>query len=166
MPYRTSAKPSAETIEICPQPALTRLATLLAAVLLMGPGALMLWTAASDGVAVMDVLQRAIGFLMGLVFLHAYLRSANAVRLVYDEHDVTILWLRGRRTLRTERLKRADLVDVGIDDTPSSGGTIYRLALGTKLGDIVFADTHTNDLPFYESRARELHRALGLPLRG
>lgn len=166
MPYRTAAKPSTETLEIRPQPALTRLATLLGAALLVGPGAVAMWSAAIHGIAITDALGRGIGVLAGLVFLRAYLRSASLVRFVYDQHDVTITWLRGRRVLKTEQLRRADLVDVGIDDTPSSGGTVHRLVLGTKLGDIVFADSHTSDLAFYESRARELHRALGLPLRG
>ena len=123
-----------------------------------------LWFAATRS-GPSEAVGGAIQLILALVFFLALRRAPTRIRFTYDDGDVSITWLRGRSAMRTERLKRSDLVDVGIDDTPSSGGACYRLVVGTKLCDLVFSDGYTSGRDHYENVANEIHRALAIPVR-
>jgi hypothetical protein len=87
-------------------------------------------------------------------------------RFTLTEDELVIEWVRGGTIDKTERIPRADLIDVAVDDEPASGGQVFGLVLGTRNGEIDLCDGRTSwGLSFYQDRCDQLAAFLGVPVR-
>jgi hypothetical protein len=168
-----SAQRSPEVLDVRPHPLVMTVLVLSCCPFFALPGVFMLFALvpeASTGhvkvsasLGVMGLAFIGVGILIGIF---AYRMARTVVRFELGEERVTIAWRRAGRVIRTEELVREDLVDVAIDESPSSGsGPIYRLVVGTKNGDIALTASSSSGRTLYVPKAERLHRFLGIPLR-
>jgi hypothetical protein len=87
-------------------------------------------------------------------------------RFTMTDDELLIEWVRGGKVDKIERIPRAELIDVAIDDAPSSGTPVFGLVLGTRNGEIDLSEGRTSwGLDFYRARREELASFLGIPVR-
>jgi hypothetical protein len=87
-------------------------------------------------------------------------------RFTLGEDELLIEWVRGGKVDKIERIPRAELIDVAIDDAPSSGTPVFGLVLGTRNGEIDLSEGRTSwGLAFYQARCEQLASFLGIPVR-
>lgn len=87
------------------------------------------------------------------------------VRFTIHDGEVRIQWLRFGRVLRHELLARDAIVDVGLDISPSSGGSVQCVVVGTTNGDVPLDDTKGSQRKGYDRQVRALASFLGVPVR-
>ncbi len=115
-------------------------------------------------------------FVMGLGFIGvaalplwlAVRGARTTVRLVVHEDDLVVEWRRDNAVTRTERIPRADLVDVAIDRQPASSETgelryVHRLVLGTRHADLAFDESFWGSEALYRAQRERVCRFLNLP---
>ena len=91
---------------------------------------------------------------------------SSVVRFTLTDTALTVEWLRPGRVTKTERVARADVVDIAVAEMPTNGSLVhYGLALRTKHGDITLTKASSFDPKFHVEKRDVLAELLELPAR-
>lgn len=164
--YRENAVPPVQVLVVRPHPTwISMLFVILGGVFavpsLIGAGSLIQSGKLGDGLTILVFL--LIGVPLGLAGLFM---AFTTVKFTAGPDAVSIEWFRGGKRTRTESIPRMELVDVALDDSPSSGsGSIYRVVVGTRMGDIPLTTGASSGEAHHRRNVQAIHEFLGLRIR-